>query len=266
MRRCCRWVIQRAPVGSRPGGKRSGAVSDWLTRPPCGFLCHRADATGGPVTPHATPTLERLDGSGKVLESRPIDRPELVIGREGDFALPGDSFLSRRHARIRLASDGAVILEDLESRNGVFVQVPGSVELRHGDHLLMGDQRFRFEIAPPTPSPPSAEIAPRTMELGSPAPAAGARLVRILQDGRDGTACAIGPRGFVVGRSSGNLVLAKDGSLSARHARICGAAGRYRVEDLKSRNGTFLRLRGPVTLQPGEIFRIGTQLLRVVRT
>jgi predicted RNase H-like nuclease (RuvC/YqgF family) len=54
-------------------------------------------------------------------------------------------FVSREHARITF-SDGTLLIEDLGSRNGVFVN-SARVErraLRHGDVVTIGETRFRF--------------------------------------------------------------------------------------------------------------------------
>jgi pSer/pThr/pTyr-binding forkhead associated (FHA) protein len=65
----------------------------------------------------------------------------LVLGRDSsaDVVLD-DGQISRRHARVT-PSNGGVLVEDLESTNGTFVnhdEVHAPVELRPGDELLVG--------------------------------------------------------------------------------------------------------------------------------
>lgn len=76
----------------------------------------------------------------------PLDRPEQVLGRGSDAELRVDSEeLSRRHARFTVR-DGEVTCEDLDSKNGVFlngVRVH-SVVLRDGDLLQMGTVVFLY--------------------------------------------------------------------------------------------------------------------------
>ena len=77
-----------------------------------------------------------------------IGDDELVIGRrpESDVVL-SDPHVSLTHARIR-RSKGAILLEDLGSTNGTFVndqQVQGSIALRHGDVVRFGVVDARFE-------------------------------------------------------------------------------------------------------------------------
>ncbi len=70
-----------------------------------------------------------------------------TIGREADCHVTlDDPLVSRRHARIIKGTD-RVVIEDMKSRNGVFVNgtaVRGLVALRHGDRVRVGAQEFVF--------------------------------------------------------------------------------------------------------------------------
>ena len=70
------------------------------------------------------------------------DDGELVIGRatSAALALPGDSFVSSRHARV-FRRDGGVWVEDLGSTNGTYVnggRISAATPLRTGDRLQVG--------------------------------------------------------------------------------------------------------------------------------
>ena len=72
----------------------------------------------------------------------------LVIGRAADNGLVlRDTAASRRHVEIRPSGNG-YLCRDLGSRNGTIVNgSPTSVcELKHGDHLLVGETMLRFEL------------------------------------------------------------------------------------------------------------------------
>ena len=66
---------------------------------------------------------------------------DCVIGRDRDVVVRiDDESVSRRHARISVGRDAAM-LEDLNSRNGVFVggrRISGPVSLANGDTLKIG--------------------------------------------------------------------------------------------------------------------------------
>lgn len=80
---------------------------------------------------------------------------ENVIGRGADARVDLDSpTVSRRHARIVVAPDGAT-LEDLESKNGTYLgtrQVTRPVPLSDGDRIRIGAYLITFRVAAPAGS------------------------------------------------------------------------------------------------------------------
>src|SRR5829696_5073400 len=72
----------------------------------------------------------------------PVDG-ELILGREqgsADVVIP-DPGVSRRHARV-IPEDGTLIVEDLGSSNGTYVnghRIDGPVQLGAGDEVQLGD-------------------------------------------------------------------------------------------------------------------------------
>jgi len=70
-----------------------------------------------------------------------------------------------------------------------------------------------------------------------------------------------------IGRSSMNDLPISDKMLSRQHARIVrDTDGGLTVEDLGSRNGTYVRIRGERELGHGDYVFLGHQLLRVEQT
>lgn len=66
---------------------------------------------------------------------------------------------------------------------------------------------------------------------------------------------------MTIGRSDGNSVRIVHGSISGRHARVDRTPAGYRLEDLKSRNGTFVngnRVEDGVLLNNDDRVRLGT--------
>ncbi len=68
---------------------------------------------------------------------------ELVIGRSrhGGGSLGGDPELSRLHARIARTPEGILVLEDLGSTNGTYLngwRVTAAQQLRAGDQIAVG--------------------------------------------------------------------------------------------------------------------------------
>ena len=81
-----------------------------------------------------------IEGSTYLFES------SLVVGRRDcTINLAADAYLSHRHFRLDATGSGAIVT-DLDSLNGTFVRRRGEITLRHGDHLLIGQQYFRVEL------------------------------------------------------------------------------------------------------------------------
>jgi pSer/pThr/pTyr-binding forkhead associated (FHA) protein len=77
-----------------------------------------------------------------------IDDDEMFVGRRPSSHLViSDPHVSQTHARIRRSS-GAILIEDLGSTNGTFVNgepIVGPLALRHGDIVRFGAVDVRFE-------------------------------------------------------------------------------------------------------------------------
>jgi pSer/pThr/pTyr-binding forkhead associated (FHA) protein len=80
---------------------------------------------------------------------------ENVLGREGsDVILLKSSTVSRRHVRIVIGTDAAVV-EDLGSKNGTFVndeRLTGPTRIADGDQVRIGSLVFTFRTALPSGS------------------------------------------------------------------------------------------------------------------
>lgn len=66
----------------------------------------------------------------------------------------------------------------------------------------------------------------------------------------------------IVGRVSGDISFPHDGFMSSRHARIVRQGNTFVLRDEGSRNGTFIKIKDEVELQPGDMILIGKQLFR----
>jgi pSer/pThr/pTyr-binding forkhead associated (FHA) protein len=108
--------------------------------------------------------LEIVEGPGagrQIALTGPI-----VLGRDSSAdVVIDDGQISRRHARVT-PSNGGVVVEDLESTNGTFVnsdEVHAPVELRPGDELLVGvtvlqlrsAEQVRVQASAVRPVPPA---------------------------------------------------------------------------------------------------------------
>ena len=112
---------------------------------------------------------------------------ELLIGREvpGEGKLEDDIELSRRHARIARRAEGEWEIEDLDSRNGTFVngsRLEQPALLAAGDAIEVGTTKLVVQVSAPTkpsevsPAPPSEAPAPSPTVAGDGDAEAAARL------------------------------------------------------------------------------------------
>lgn len=91
----------------------------------------------------------------------------------------------------------------------------------------------------------------------------GAHVTVVRRDGQPGPSVVLGTGEVLCGRTEGELLIRDDASVSPRHARFSLEPEGGQVTDLGSVNGTFLRLREPCTLVPGDEIRVGRQFLRL---
>ena len=149
------WVA-RSALSDRPGSRgrveepsAGAASSDGAYAPP--------DATGL----HSATTVGRVDFTGRtprlVVQRAPGHDPGMIYDLDADLILGRgdraeirleDPFASSRHARV-YRQGGAVVLEDLDSTNGTYLNeelLDTPRPLHPGDHVRIGDSEFVFEV------------------------------------------------------------------------------------------------------------------------
>jgi ABC-type multidrug transport system ATPase subunit len=224
---------------------------------------------------------------------------ELILGRrvDGEDQFAEDLQVSTRHARLTRAQDGGLVIEDLGSTNGTWVngeRITGPRELRPSDVVRIGATTIEaraagtvasrapriapraaapatIETPPPRPATDGAPLAPPVEQIGSPSavrrlpppptgPPADANLLH------DGERVPVPPDGLTIGRGPENDVVISEPTVSRGHARIVAQAGRYYLADLDSDNGTDLngeRLHGESRwLTSGDTIGVGGRPLR----
>ena len=110
-----------------------------------------------------SPALVAIAGplNGTTIE---LTATEVCIGREfGSQVCVPSAWVSRRHCSLHQERD-RVVVQDLDSRNGTFVNgIPVTrQELKHGDLLTVGDCSFRFVYAAEAPA--ASQSAPVELE------------------------------------------------------------------------------------------------------
>ena len=108
--------------------------------------------------------------------SIPLEQ-ELVIGRStpGLGSLGGDSEISRVHARVYHDASGQLIVEDLGSTNGTFVngnRISAATPLRSGDQLRVGQTTMSVEGGAAEGATSVGQVIPPAAAVAPPPPAA----------------------------------------------------------------------------------------------
>jgi len=195
----------------------------------------------------------------------------LLIGRsaEDDGALGGDPELSREHARLRRLDDGRILVEDLGSTNGTYVngdRIPGPTLVEPGDEVGVGSSVLRILAGPASPAGAPAAAPP-----AAPPPKERRPALRMVAGWAPGALIAIGKGPVTVGRAAaGASALGDDAAIGEEHVRVSPAPGGGVVlEDLGSGSGTLVNgqpIPAPTVVPVGERFEIGSAILEVVQT
>lgn len=186
----------------------------------------------------------------------------MIGGENADFPVAGDPLMAANHARISVEG-GQVFVEDISGGAGVYVRLQETRMLHDGDEILTGSQRFSFREQAQSATA-AAGAAARSLGIPAPASQPSAELLAGSADG--GTQrYALSGESVTWGRSQGTFVFPEDRFLSRSHARIYQRGEDFFLEDLNSRNGTYVRARGKVPVPVGMRIRVGGQILRITQ-
>jgi pSer/pThr/pTyr-binding forkhead associated (FHA) protein len=276
----------RGALNPAAGAARMEATMSTKTCPGCGnqvpaddrFCGKCGTRLGGVEPPPASGPAKTMYFSGLQQQSRAklilvkgdngdgisyqLNGNEHLVGRvEGAILFPEDSLLSPRHANF-VYRDGKLLVRDEGSTNGVFVRIRSATPIESGGFFLVGEQLLQIEASAPDFGPqPDAE---GTYYYASPRRASKMRLIQRLRGGGIGIIYRARGDNISIGREGSDVNFPDDPFISGRHAQVSiGADGRFTLQDLGSKNGTFVRIREEAPLTNGDFVFIGQQLLRV---
>ena len=206
-----------------------------------------ADLLGAaPVAPVRTTKLYLRRGpeAPRILEWDPAQT--FSIGRSEDSSLlVNDGAVSRHHADIE-QRDGSVVVSDLGSANGTFVnggRVEGRRYLQPGDAVTAGPVELVYD-------PDAAPEAPAVLAFDGP--------------GQEGREFPLNRDVIIVGRSDTADVVLPDPSVSRDHARIERFASDYWLFPTSERQAVMVNgepVTGPALLRSGDRLGFGEMLL-----
>ncbi len=206
--------------------------------------------------------LVAISPDGREGERLPAIRGVATLGRgEADRAFPDDAYLSPVHVKLTVTAQG-VTVEDLKSLNGTFTRLRRPSPVGPGDTFVVGRQLLRLEAV--GRAHVSTVGKDGTRLLGSPPPDGEFVLVQLSASGRVQDRYHLPAGGAVLGRDRGEVRFPADRYVSGRHAKISASRGRATLTDLGSSNGTWLRVRKPVSLGVKDEIYLGSQVFRVL--
>tara|TARA_R110002072_G_scaffold271038_2_gene430954 strand:+ start:65192 stop:66022 length:831 start_codon:yes stop_codon:yes gene_type:complete len=195
-----------------------------------------------------------------------------VIGREdADIRIPHDPLISSKHLEITRRAEGNTwrwFVKDLGSRNGTFFRV-SKCRVRNQFEFLMGNCRYRLNVPDETAAEPEGEredvgtqgwsaISRETLALLSP------HLVR-FEGETEASSYPLSDEIVIGSDSSLSKITVEDSLLNPEHARLIRQPnGMWKIEDLGSRNGTWMRIEESAVARACQ-FQLGEQrfVLRV---
>ncbi len=247
----CRSCSAAVPVGHKFCGRCGAAV-------PPDILNARTLFFSDMQNP-AKAKLVLIRGEGMEGLSYHLRAEQHIAGRTGNLQFPDDPFVSPRHANFFYRNDKLVV-RDEGSRNGVYIRIRGSLEVKLGDTFLAGEQVFLIAGNAVQADAPAAD---GTYFYSSPKHPGPFRVVQVFQGGAYGMTVCARTSSLQIGREGGDLNFPGDPYMSGTHCRLEDATGRLTLTDLNSRNGTYIRLSGERELAHGDYLFIGRKLLRV---
>lgn len=208
--------------------------------------------------------LQHIQEDGSPGRQIPLSATPLVIGSgPSDMSFPTDPNLRPQHARLGSGGDGCAWVEPAGENAPIFVGLKDVCPLKNGDIIRMGQQSFRYEETEGAMAAAS-DTGMTLVELNSALKRPAAELINLSNPGQR---IAVGEEETTFGRVQGTCTFPQDGYMSRRHARIYHRGIDVFLEDLGSRNGTFVQMTGRrAAVQPGGKLRVGNQLFQIVAT
>ena len=186
------------------------------------------------------------DGQVNQGEKIRLRTSSLILGRSsGDVRIPFDPDMSAEHAELRCRiHEGRFqwYLLDKKSRNGTFVRAYRASLYRDTD-LILGGRLYRFTLRRHEDDEQDSE-ALQTRAYQVPSAGRDACLTELGQRASARTYSVSAPEARLGSDPSCDIVIESDRYLSGEHVRFYqDATRRWMLEDLKSRNGVWVRVR-----------------------
>jgi len=195
------------------------------------------------------------------------------FGRSNQMLEQGMETMAERHVRFK-NTVGGVEIEALDSLNGIYLQINRPVTLADGTRFRIGDYVLEYRDADP-----GDPVSPKVADDGERFVALDVKPLGFLEfvrpDDQPGVRFPIlKPTSTVLGRGGNDqsgaprhvdVPLLNDKLVSGRHAEIRLLDDHFVLEDLNSKNGTFVQIHEKKVVGDGATICLGRVYLRVVQ-
>jgi class 3 adenylate cyclase len=207
--------------------------------------------------------LLRVLKDGSVGDQYKLKDDKLEVGRlRGDVQFPEDDKMAPLHGRFSVEKD-QLFVEDISGVSSVFIGLIATYTMRDGDILRMGEQLFRFREKVEAVANAAAS-GTAIIDLSATMDEPVAELIFVGPDFLDTPArLPLNDEEISFGRSRGTFVFPEDPFMSRAHCKIYHRGEDFFVEDLGSRNGTFIKVRGKAPVPSGATVLVGSQVFKV---
>jgi pSer/pThr/pTyr-binding forkhead associated (FHA) protein len=231
--------------------------------PPSAMTADMLDDSTELDLPEPLPVSLTISGPGGE-QTVEMAQPRFLLGRRHCDIEIDDPYLDEVHLQL-FARDGRLMVADVDSTNGVFLRIADDLTMADGDEVMVGEQRLRFRASWSATESAADDRQTSPVQMGPDPAGSPARLERVLRGGDIASITPINDE-LTVGRQTGDLRCPEDISLADPHARIIRQGDAYKIRDLDSDTGTFIRIHDQVGLVDGDCFAAGQTRIQVTWT
>ena len=189
-----------------------------------------------------------------------LNATEHTLGRGNcSIPFPEDLYLSDQHVNF-FYRDNQIYMKDLDSQNGTFIRVHEPRLIKNQDVFLAGSCRFRLEYLAKYNQFPRRD---GTMIFVSPPRQGSFRIVQIMEGGILGRVHSALNDEIVIGRDGADLTVSDDIHMSSKNTKIYRNQDGIFIEDINSKNGTYIEVKTERKLANNDYIFAGKKLLRV---
>ena len=207
--------------------------------------------------------LQQLTRDGTVAAEHSIAAEAVTVGSTEADTVSDAKF---RGARARFSlEEGYPIVEDVGKKGRIYIRLVAIYRLEHGDVIALGAHLFKFVCRPELVAA-ATTLGKTLLDVGELLHELPVEFVGINPDGSERNEnYALQQEEVTFGRTNATFTFSEDALMSRSHARVYHRGEDFFLEDLGSRNGTFVMVRHKAPVPFGASVLVAGQLFRVVQ-